>query len=100
MDSREVTVNATMDQLLEFKESILWQDIIRELNMWREGFQYEQDSIVDDAAETNPSTASVLMHLGDINGRKKAIDYLLAIPDVFITILEDKKNVSGRDEAK
>ena len=63
---------------------------------WKEGFRREQDSIVDEAATTNPSTASVLFHMGDLNGRIKAVDYMLSLPDLFLSILEDKKNDSGR----
>ena len=86
-----ITVNATKGQIEDFKESILWQDITRELDFWLEGFAKEQDSITDDARSNNPSTASVLLHLGDINGRKKAVAYFKQILDVFIDVLEDKK---------
>ena len=91
-DLGEVTINATGDQIKEFKESILWQDITRELNFWAEGFDKEQDAIVDNAATENPSTAAVLLHYGDINGRKKAVAYFGGILDVFLDILEAKKD--------
>ena len=86
------------DQIDDFKESILWADIVIELNMWKDGFAGEYDSIVDNAADSNPSTASVLLHLGDLNGRKKAIDYMLNILDLFLSLLEDKKDDSRLDE--
>jgi hypothetical protein len=84
-------LRTTKDALEEFKISILWADIVNELNSWKEGFRIERDSIVEDASENNPSTASVLLHLGDINGRLKAVDYMLSIPDVFLSILESRK---------
>jgi hypothetical protein len=90
--SKQVTVNATRDQIEEFISSILWKDMRRELLMWKKGFSQESDALVDDAKETNPSTASVLLHIGDINGRKKAVNYLLALPEVFLQILEDNKS--------
>lgn len=90
----EVIVNATKDQIEEFKESVLWHDIVNELAVWKQGFNDEMMSIVDNAAETNPSTASVLLHMGDLNGRQKAVDYLLSLPDVFLQILEDKKSTN------
>ncbi len=86
-----VEVNATKLQIEDFKESILWQDIKRELGMWGKGFSAEMMSIVDDAAGSNPSTASVLLHMGDLNGRVKAVDYFLGLPDVFLQILEEKE---------
>ena len=93
----EVTVNATKDQIEEFKDSILWADIVRELRSWKRGFDIEQDSIVDDAVTENLSTASVLLHLGDLSGRKKAVDYMLSMLNVFLQILEDKKDDNRRN---
>lgn len=92
-----IIVNATKGQIEDFKESILWQDIQRELDFWAEGFAKEQDAIVDNAASENPSTAAVLLHLGDINGRKKAVAYFKQILDVFLDVLEDKKDDSKRE---
>ena len=96
----EITVRATRDQLEEFKQSILWADIVRELESWKEGFNREMLTIVDDAEGSNPSTASVLLHMGDLNGRQKAVDYFLSLPDVFISLLQDKKEEkNGRNKA-
>ena len=96
----EIVVRATKEQIREFKESILWQDIVNELLAWKEGFNREMHSIVDDAAAENPSTASVLLHMGDLNGRQKAVDYMISILDMFLSILESKEqeNDSGRNE--
>ena len=40
------------------------------------------------------------LHMGDINGRQKAVDDFLALPDVFLQILEDKKDDSRRESAE
>lgn len=93
-----ITVNATRRQIEEFKSSILWQDITRELGFWTEGFERERDAIVENAAKDNPSTATILLHLGDINGRKKAVAYFEQILDVFLDVLEDKKDESRRNK--
>jgi hypothetical protein len=85
-----VVVNATRDQIEEFRKSILWKDLKRELESWSQAFNSELLSIVDDAKTDNPSTASVLLHMGDINGRQKAVAYFLALPDVFLSILKDR----------
>jgi predicted TIM-barrel fold metal-dependent hydrolase len=94
----QVKVNATRDSILEFKESVLWNDIVRELEAWREGFNREMLSIVDDAAAENPSTASVLLHMGDLNGRLKAVDYILTLPDVFLNVLDEQKESEVSNE--
>lgn len=86
-----ITVNATKSQIEDFKESVIWKDFIRELLAWKKGFNDELLSIVDLASDSNPSTASVLLHMGDLNGRMKAVDYVLTIPDVFLSVLEDMK---------
>ncbi len=86
-----VEVRATRNQIEELKKSILWDDICRELEAWKKGFDIEMGNIVEDAATDNPSTASVLLHMGDLNGRKKAVDYMISILDVFLGILEDQK---------
>ena len=90
----EIVVHATRDQIEEFKESLLWADIQRELKAWQAGFQGELGSIAEEAADTNPSTASVLIHLGSVDGRIKATNYMLGILDIFLQILEDKKDDS------
>ena len=92
----ELKVNASQDQIEELKESVIWSDITRELRSWEKGFNSEMLSIVDDAASENPSTASVLLHMGDLNGRQKAIDYVLSILDVFLDIIDTQKE--DRDE--
>jgi hypothetical protein len=89
-----INVRATRGSIEDFKKSILWADMIRELNAWKKGFEMEMKGIVEDAASENPSTASVLLHLGDINGRIKAVDYMLSLPDVFLSLLEEKKDES------
>lgn len=95
MSLEDVQVSVTIGDLQEFKQSLIWRDIKRELLAWRKGFDRELKSLVDVIASTNPSTASVLTHLGDLNGRGKAVDYMLSLPDVFIQVLEsDKKSIA------
>jgi hypothetical protein len=86
-----IQVRTSIEAIEEFKASILWADIVEELNSWKEGFNREMMSIVDEAEGTNPSTASVLLHMGDLNGRQKAVDYFMSLPDVFLSLLQEKK---------
>jgi hypothetical protein len=95
----EVKVTATIDQIEEFKTSLLWQDMVRELEEWKRAFNMEMSSIVDEAATENPSTASVLLHMGDLNGRQKAVDYFISLPDVLLSIIKEQNNDSKRESA-
>ena len=86
----EVRINSTLEQIEDHKESVIWGDIVRELKAWSIGFNGEMLSIVDSAASENPSTASVLLHMGDLNGRQKAIDYMFNILDVFADLKKEE----------
>ena len=94
----EIQLRTSREDIEQFKESILWADIVEELNSWKEGFSREQSAIVDDAASNNPSTASVLMHLGDLNGRAKAVDYMLGILDMFLSIIKSRTKEEKVDD--
>jgi hypothetical protein len=100
MSMEEIKVRSTIGDLVEFKKSIIWLDIKRELISWKKGFENELKSMVDNIASTNPSSAQVLTHLGDINGRMKAVDYLLSMPDIFIGVLESEKKNPKEEEIK
>jgi len=89
----DIKIRASKEAIEEFKDSILWADIVEELKIWKEGFNGEMHSIVDNAEGSNPSTASVLLHIGDLNGRQKAVDYFLNLPDVFLSVLRNKEKV-------
>ena len=84
-------IDATKDQIKSFTESLLWADMRRELVIWRKSFEQERASIVDNAAEGNPSTAAILLQMGDINGRIKAVDYIMALPGMFIIEKESEE---------
>jgi hypothetical protein len=91
-------LRTSKEEIEDFKKSLLWADIVDELDFWKEGFRSERDGIVEDAATNNPSTASVLLHLGDINGRVKAVDYMLGILDVFASQLDTEVKKDGRNK--
>jgi len=100
MSLEKPKVFSTKGDIEEFKKSILWKDFRRELLAWKKGFDNEMKAIVDNAASDNPSTASVLLHLGDLNGRVKAVDYFLSMPDTLIGIVEDQQNDLERERAE
>lgn len=94
----ELKVNASQDQVEEFMKSVLWNDITNELKSWKESFSLEMLNIVDDTEDKNSSTASVLLHMGDLNGRQKAVDYMLSILDVFLDVIESQKENKDEEE--
>jgi hypothetical protein len=93
-------IRSTRTQVEEFKESFLWLDIKDELERLTKNAQLEYDIVgephIDDQGfKIVPNESETLIHLGDIKGRRKAVEYFLQIPDIFLSILEDNKEVSN-----
>ncbi|MCK5644966.1 MAG: hypothetical protein KAJ19_29470 [Gammaproteobacteria bacterium] len=98
LDLEEVKVMAAKSDFEELKKSIVWADIVRELSAWREGFEIERAGIVEKVASENLSTATVLLHMGDINGRIKTVDYILSLPDVLMEMIEMEKETKSDEQ--
>ena len=105
---KELEVKSTRDQIEEIKISMFWKDVNDELSRLRESLNVEYEFIGEPKiksdedgrkSEIYPTTAEVLIHLGELKGRKKAIEYFLALPEIFLNILEDKKETDkdGRE---
>lgn len=95
----ESTIRTTKGEIERFKKSMLWLDIQDELKSLHDLAQSEYDLVgephVDDQGyKIVPTTSETLIHLGDIKGRRKSVKYFLSIPDILLTILEDKINES------
>lgn len=85
-------IRSTKSQVEDFKEGLLWKDIKRELMIWKRMAKNEYSQIVGQEIEKPAPNSNILMHLGSIYGREATVNYLLALPDVFIQILEERKN--------
>lgn len=88
-------LRCTKGQIEDFKSSMLWKDIIDELNQLSNNAQLEYDIVgeshTNDAGyKVIPNSSETLIHLGDIKGRRKAVQYFLSLPDIFLNILEDQ----------
>ncbi len=92
--AEKITVFSSIGDIEEAKKSVFWKDMVREMKAWKKGFEMERMGMVDDAAGTNPSTAAYLLHEGDLNGRVKAVDYVLELPNILKSILEGQENDS------
>ena len=86
----EANIMSTKSQIESFKESFIWLDLITELNIWKKMAKNEYSQVVGEAINKQ-SDSGLLMHLGSIYGRESTIDYLISLPDVFLQILEEKK---------
>ena len=98
----EREVRSTKMQIEEFKTSMLWDDFKDELMQLATNAQLEYDLVgeshVDDQGfKIVPNQSETLIHLGDIKGRRKAVQYFLSIPDILIQILEDKQDDNRRN---
>jgi len=99
----EIVINATRNQVEEFKESFIWKDIVNELERIAKNAQLEYDivgepHIDDEGFKIVPNSSETLIHLGDIKGRRKAVAYFLNIPNILLQILEDQENDNRRNE--
>ena len=99
----EKSIRSSKSEVEEFKDSFVWLDIMDELNDLAKRAELEYDLVgephIDDSGHMIvPNTSETLIHLGEIKGRRKAVSYFLNIPDIFLQILEDKKDDSGRNE--
>jgi hypothetical protein len=91
MPSETIQVRCSRVDIEQLLSSIIWRDIVDELESWKLGFTNELLSLVDEIAKNNPSTATLLTHLGEINGRIKTVDYLISLPNVFKELLEERE---------
>lgn len=80
-------LRATRDQIKRFKKSFLWADMVKELEEWKKGFEKANEALVVNTMKENLTSASVLVTMGEISGISKAIDRMLFMPDVFLSLL-------------
>lgn len=94
-----MNIRSTKVQLEEFEESLIWKDIVDELNDLLFGLSNEYDLVGEPNIETGqyPTTAETMIHLGDIKGRKKAIAYLLSLPNILIGKLEAQQQEDSNE---
>ncbi len=96
-DDMEVRIHATKIQIEDFKDSLLWQDIKRELKVWQTAAGQEYGQVIGNVIAGNSEIENSDMHLGSLYGREKTVEFLLSLPDMFLQILEEKKDESRRD---
>ena len=105
MEDEKEAIRSTKGEIEQFKESMVWLDIVDELTVISNNAQREYDlvgesHIDDEGYKVIPNSSETLIHLGDIKGRRKAVSYFLNIPDILIQILEGQENESRRKSAE
>ena len=98
-DYVEPEVGATKGQIELLKESILWQDICNELDLWAEEVDKEGKTIAGHVMDNNLSSGAALTFLGYTEGRREAVDRFKIILDILLNKLEERENGSRRNEA-
>ena len=89
MKYKEMKLRTTKDSIEEFKGSILWKDIKRELGIWKKMAGDELISLAQGC-----SGIEDLTQVARIGGRIEAINYMLEMPDIFLQEINDAR----RDE--
>lgn len=102
MTEEKETLFSSRAQIEDFKKSFIWKDIVSELKRLRYRAQLEYDIVGephrnDEGDMVVPTTSETLIHLGDIKGRRKAVEYFLSIPDILLQILEPSKEQSDEE---
>ena len=92
-DMEDQVLMSSRDEIEEFKRSFLWTDIEEELDRISKNAQIEYDLVGesitnDDGVKVTPTTAEILLHMGDIKGRRKSVEYFRSLPDIFLQTLE------------
>jgi len=92
-------IMSTKSEIEEFVESMVWKDFVNELKILYALAQSEYDLVGEPKTDgTMPNMSETLIHLGDIKGRKKAVDYFLEVPNILLQQLEDEKDDNRRNQ--
>lgn len=75
MDEGKVEVISTETSLVEFKNSTVWKDMMRELLIW------------DRQAQKDYDHCKQMEDVTRIQGRREAIAYLIQLPDFLLDAL-------------
>ena len=86
MKYKDMELRVTKDSIEEFKNSVLWKDIKRELGVWKKMAKDELVFLANDCSDIKDLTS-----IARIGGRMEAIDYMLEVPDIFLQEIEDAR---------
>lgn len=87
-DEADIEINSTVIQLDEFIHGLVWGDMCKELEGWKDMVSSEYDE-VDNQRD-----------LGKIQGRKEALDYFLNLPRVLHETAKERQDDARRDKTE
>jgi len=98
-----MTMKASKAQLEDFRDSFIWSDITDELLILDRRSQLEYDvvgepHVDDDGYKIVPTSSETMIHLGEIKGKRKSVNYFLDMIDVLINKVEMEKTDEPLDE--
>jgi len=96
-DYTEPEVRATKGQIEDLKQSIIWQDICNELDLWAEEVDKEGKSIAGHIMDNNLNSGAALTFIGYAEGRREAVNRFKVILDILLNKLTEKENDSKRE---
>lgn len=92
-------IQATKTTIEEFKESLLWQDILNEIDNWIAALKSPEE-ITGDIIDGNMNSGAGLAMHGYVKGCKEASERFKLILDILLTLKEEKENDSGLNETE
>lgn len=90
-------IKSTKASIEDFKESILWQDMLTELDLWLMSLK-SGDEVTGMIIDNNMSSAAGLTLLGYNKGCREAVGRFKQILDILLNNKEEKQNDSRCDE--
>ena len=89
-------IRSTKTTIEEFEQSMLWQDMLEELDGWISSLQSNEE-ITGSIIDGNMNSGAALAKLGYVKGCKEAVERFKMILDILynIKIEEEIENDSG-----
>lgn len=84
-------IKSTKASIEDFKESILWQDMLVEMDLWIESLQ-SNDEITGSIIDGNLNSGAALAKLGYVKGCREAVGRFKQILDILLNNKEEKQN--------
>jgi len=92
-------IRSTKTSIEEFKESLLWQDILDEIDTWISSLKNPHE-ITGDIIDGNMNSGAGLALHGYVKGCKEASERFKIILDILLNLKEEKEDDSGRNETE
>ena len=79
-------VESTLTKLENFRDSSVWRDMIREIDIW------------DRMAQSGYDECRTMEDVTRIQGRREALQYILSLPDTLINAVKEQMEKDRRNQ--